>query len=701
MRRQRTLVTELDDLAPTLSGIAGWQGVGSELDALLARRALAEKLNAALPTLADTPEQLLALRQAAARRLQHPEDQPEDTTLAPASHAFAQALAAAEAARQAFAEQAGLAEDTPAADLVRTAAALLRQPGRLKAWCDWQRVREEAEALGLAPLIARVTVGSAEDLAAVFETAYARWFAATALDAEPLLRDFVPAEHESDIQAYRRLDDRLQQLAVRHIRARLCGELPPKNDAARQGGGFAVLKHELQKQRRHKPLRQLALEMGDALARLAPCMLMSPLSIAQYLPPDGGLFDLVIFDEASQIAPWDAVGAIARGVQVVIAGDPRQMPPTRFFDRAAGEDDTAEDLESILDECLGAGIYSHSLNWHYRSRHESLIAFSNHHYYDGKLITFPAPEIRPSAVEWRRVDGVYAKGKGRHNALEAQAMVAEAVKRLLDPAFAGLSLGIITLNSEQQRLVTDLLDRARQQHPEIEAHFAEDLPEPVVVKNLETVQGDERDLIMLRHRLRSHRTGCQYHVDELRPAEQGRRLAPPQRRRDPGAARDAGVLLLRSGADRPQSHQCPGGTGSQAVPGIRPARSPGPGRRGKGLPGRPRFALRGSSGPGAAGQGLAGGAADRCVAFPHRPGHRPSRPAGRLPGRHRMRRRHLPQRRHRPRPRQDPQRHPPGSRLDAAARLVHRVVDRPRRGYRAAARGDRETAGGLAGGGLR
>ncbi|UUW72019.1 DUF4011 domain-containing protein [Pseudomonas oryzihabitans] len=497
LRRQRTLLTELDDLAPTLAGIAGWQGVTSDLDALLARRALAERLSTALPTLAETPEQLLALRQAAARRLQHPEDQPVDTTLAPASSAFAEALDAAEAARQAFAAQAGLAGDTAAAELVRTAAALLRQPGRLKAWCDWQRVREEADALGLAPLIARATTAAADDLPTLFETAYARWFAATALDAEPLLRDFVPAEHESDIQAYRRLDDRLQTLAVRHIRALLCHGLPPKNDAARQGGGFAVLKHELQKQRRHRPLRQLALEMGDALARLAPCMLMSPLSIAQYLPPDGGLFDLVIFDEASQIAPWDAVGAIARGVQVVIAGDPRQMPPTRFFDRAAGEDDTAEDLESILDECLGAGIYSHSLNWHYRSRHESLIAFSNHHYYDGKLITFPAPEIRPSAVEWRRVDGVYAKGKGRHNAIEAQAMVAEAVKRLLDPAFAGLSLGIITLNSEQQRLVTDLLDRARQQHPEIEAHFAEDLAEPVVVKNLETVQGDERDLIML------------------------------------------------------------------------------------------------------------------------------------------------------------------------------------------------------------
>lgn len=119
---------------------------------------------------------------------------------------------------------------------------------------------------------------------------------------------------------------------------------------------------------------------------------MSPLSVAQFLPAELALFDLVIFDEASQIAPWDAIGVIARGKQVVVAGDPRQMPPTSFFDRGAGDvdDDTEEDMESILDECLAAGMYNHSLNWHYRSRHESLITFSNRRYYDSNLITFPA-----------------------------------------------------------------------------------------------------------------------------------------------------------------------------------------------------------------------------------------------------------------------------------------------------------------------
>lgn len=195
------------------------------------------------------------------------------------------------------------------------------------------------------------------------------------------------------------------------------------------------------------------------------------------------------------------LGSIARGKQVVIAGDPRQMPPTNFFSRGpnAGDDDTAEDMESILDECLGAGVPSHSLSWHYRSRHESLIAFSNHRYYDSNLITFPAAETRASAVEWRKVEGVYAKGKGRYNQAEAEAIVMETVKRLTDPAFvaAGHSIGIITLNSDQQKLVNDLLDTARKQYPEIEPFFQDTQTEPVVVKNLETVQGDERDLIML------------------------------------------------------------------------------------------------------------------------------------------------------------------------------------------------------------
>lgn len=505
LQRMQELLSVLDKSSPDVASIPGWNALSSDTIRMLDVVELAECLRAKVSSLASSPEHLITLRGSIARLVVEANE-----ILAPgavidlALHRLKDALAQY---AQTFGKFCELAEayDVATMDIQRLRSlsySIVRQETQLKSWCDWCRVRDEALSMGLGPLVDALIASALPEgeTGAVFETAYARWFATRVIDNEPLLRNFVVAEHMSDIAAFSRLDDEMAHLTVRYIRARLCGLIPGKNEIAKNNG-FAILKHELQKSRRHKPVRQLALEMGDAMSKLAPCMLMSPLSIAQFLPADQAQFDLVIFDEASQIAPWDAIGSIARGKQVVIAGDPRQMPPTNFFNRGAnaGDDDTGEDMESILDECLGAGIPSHSLSWHYRSRHESLIAFSNHRYYDSNLITFPAAETRPSAVEWRRVNGVYAKGKGRHNQAEAEAIVAETVRRLTDSAFiaTGRSIGIITLNSDQQKLINDLLDRARQQFPQIEPFFQDNLAEPVVVKNLETVQGDERDLIML------------------------------------------------------------------------------------------------------------------------------------------------------------------------------------------------------------
>ncbi|WP_122456453.1 DUF3320 domain-containing protein [Pseudomonas viridiflava] len=503
--RLHSQLMELDALSSDMQSIPGWQGLGSDTSRTLHAVILAENLRALLSGLAESPDHLVSLRGAVARLVIDANDM-----LAPGGQISAalttvqQTLSRYDDAVRLFTGLAASPAGThPSVTALRTTSlSIQQQEEQLKAWCDWCRVREQATEVGLASLAQALEAGSLLPTATedTFVTAYAYWFATQGIDSEPLLRNFVAAEHMSDIGSFARLDDELAKLTVRYIRAKLCGLIPSKNDIPKSSG-FAILKHELQKSRRHKPVRQLAIEMGDALNRLAPCMLMSPLSIAQFLPADQPPFDLVIFDEASQIAPWDAIGSIARGKQVVIAGDPRQMPPTNFFSRGpnAGDDDTAEDMESILDECLGAGVPSHSLSWHYRSRHESLIAFSNHRYYDSNLITFPAAETRASAVEWRRVEGVYAKGKGRYNQAEAEAIVSETVKRLTDPAFiaAGHSIGIITLNSDQQKLINDLLDAARKQYPQIEPFFQDTQTEPVVVKNLETVQGDERDLIML------------------------------------------------------------------------------------------------------------------------------------------------------------------------------------------------------------
>lgn len=498
-------MAQMQGLKSDLGELPGWSGRDTETAKVGHILQVASAIRAAVSQLAISTEHLMALRQSLQRLVVEGNDLLSgDGQLAHAIAHMKQKLDALEQEAKQFTTVSGGEIDLAAQadDLAENAKTVLAHETHLKAWCDWQRIKTEANAAGLGVLVEAIEKKELidEKAAQVFEVAYARWFASIKIDAEPLLRNFVPAEHASDIEAYRQAEDQLAELTAAYINAKLTRDLPSKFELL-PSSGFAILKHELQKARRHKPVRQLAQEMGDAFTALAPCMLMSPLSIAQYLPADQALFDLVIFDEASQITPWDAIGAIARGKQVVIAGDPRQMPPTSFFNRgaSAGDDDTDEDLESVLDECIGAGIPSHSLTWHYRSRHESLITFSNYNYYDGKLITFPAADTRESAIEWRHVNGVYVKGKGRHNQLEAKSIVAEVVKRLTDPKYLAKeqTIGIITLNTEQQQLVNDLLDKARQEHPEIEPYFSESLAEPVMVKNLETMQGDERDVIIL------------------------------------------------------------------------------------------------------------------------------------------------------------------------------------------------------------
>ena len=365
----------------------------------------------------------------------------------------------------------------------------------------------EAAGAGLSGIVTALERGSIApaDTVEAFRTAYACWLAPILVDARPELKRFVRVEHEDLIETFRALDKEFAELTADFVRATLSGSVPQK-DGRTITPGFSVLRRELAKQKRHLPVRQLVSEMGGALTTLTPCLMMSPLSVAQFLPADLKPFDLVVFDEASQITVPDAIGAIARAKRCIIVGDPKQMPPTRFFEKAAEDDDLDDsfDLESILDEAMSSGMPNHRLTGHYRSRHESLITFSNHAYYGGSLITYPSADTRSTAVSFRRVDGVYGKGTTRTNPKEAQAVVSEVVRRLSDPELSKLSIGIVTLNSEQQRLVLDLLDQERRNDPSLERYFASDASlggnepaEPVFVKNLETVQGDQRDVILL------------------------------------------------------------------------------------------------------------------------------------------------------------------------------------------------------------
>lgn len=502
LARMRDRLASLDSISSTMFGMPGWAALASDTNRLSSALEIGAELQKAAIATATAPETLLTLRNELSRLIVEANELLSES--GPIERSRQVLATALEAARQAIGDfsKASGSSAKNVAELLGLAEAVIANQPHLNAWCSWCRARDEALALGLHPLVAASEAGTlgVADLLHRFEVGYSRWFAAWAIDAEPGIRNFVAAEHTSKIEAFRRFDDKLSELSVRYIRSHLASEIPSK-EAITPRDGYSVLRHQLQLQRRHKPIRQLVQEMGTAFSQLAPCMLMSPLSIAQYLPADQALFDLVIFDEASQIAPWDAIGAIARGKQLVVAGDHRQMPPTSFFARGAvaTDDDIEEDMESILDECKAAGLPHIGLTWHYRSRHESLIAFSNHRYYDGALITFPAAVTRASAVTWRKVPGVYAKGKGSTNAIEAQQLADEALRRLRNPGpgqKAG-SLAIVTLNSEQQMLVEDLLDKARRAHPDIEPFFGDAIPEPVIVRNLETVQGDERDVILL------------------------------------------------------------------------------------------------------------------------------------------------------------------------------------------------------------
>ena len=227
---------------------------------------------------------------------------------------------------------------------------------------------------------------------------------------------------------------------------------------------------------------------------------MSPLSVAQYLDAGHAGFDVVIFDEASQISTWDAVGAIARGKQLVCVGDPKQLPPTNFFHAADTEgvvnEDEIEEMESILDECLGIGMKSSSLDWHYRSKSEGLITFSNRQYYDNRLITFPSPVTEDQSVRFVAVDGIYDAGKSRTNRKEAEAIVDAIATHYLSGTGKTRSIGVITFNASQQALIEKMTDARRVAEPLLDIAISESLAEPFFVKNLENVQGDERDIIL-------------------------------------------------------------------------------------------------------------------------------------------------------------------------------------------------------------
>ncbi|MBV66328.1 DUF4011 domain-containing protein [Halomonas sp. R1t8] len=503
--------SNIDRLDAVLKGLKGWDAYNSDPEAMAALKLLGTRARVAVGKLADDAESLAALRAKIRSLLYDAND-----LLAPEAPIgrviidFQATFNEFTALKSQFEDLIGAALERhlPAEEPALSAVSahcqqIVEHHISLKEWCAWMRRRTEALDYQLGPLVDAIEQGSidTDQIKDVFEAAYCEWWSSAVIGEDDVLRTFSSPEHQAAIQNFRELDTRFSALTAKYIAARLSGEIPDQ-EAIQKSSSWGVLRHELQKKMRHKPVREMMETIPDAITTLAPCLMMSPLSIAQFLSPGQALFDVVIFDEASQITVWDAVGSLARGKQVIVAGDPKQMPPSNFFGRSDddpdGDVDGEGDLESILDELMGASIPQRVLNLHYRSRRESLIAFSNSRYYDNSLVTFPAPVHPDKGVSLVRPEGFYARGKARHNQGEAKAIVAEIIRRLTseDAAIRRQSIGVVTFNTEQQSLIEDLLDKARGEDPSIEWAFSDDELEPVFVKNLETVQGDERDVIL-------------------------------------------------------------------------------------------------------------------------------------------------------------------------------------------------------------
>ncbi len=372
---------------------------------------------------------------------------------------------------------------------------LLDHPACLKDWGLYNQVRQECAKVGLQPAVdAYENDQDKEALIPAYRKGLYFALINEIIMSDDILSSFSGVTFNESIQQFKRLDDSMLQQTRSEIYYLLASRVPSSWDSPEVGMELNLLRKAIGSNARGMSIRTLFERIPHVLQELCPCMLMSPNSVAQYLTQDNNLFDVVIFDEASQLPTCKAVGALSRAKDAVIVGDPKQMPPTSFF--AGGgpnvEDLALDDMDSILDDALALGIPSQHLQWHYRSTHESLIAFSNNQFYGNKMYTFPSANDREYHVTAVHVDGVY---KNSTNIKEAEAVVAEIVRRFNDPKLNGQSIGVVTFNVKQQALIENLLAKQFQVNPKLDV-WANSGEDPLFVKNLENVQGDERDVIL-------------------------------------------------------------------------------------------------------------------------------------------------------------------------------------------------------------
>lgn len=393
----------------------------------------------------------------------------------------------------------------------------------LEKWIDYQEAKKKCINIGLKDFIVKYENSYLrEDVVKVFLKGFYYMWLGAVCDKSVSVRRFRRNVHDEKIKKFNELDKLQLTIAQMRIREKLISNMPTTNRMLRATDEVAILNKELNKKRNIMPLRKLFRLIPNLLMKLKPCLMMSPLSVSYFLETEAYHFDLVIFDEASQIFPEDAIGAIFRGSQVIIAGDSKQLPPTNFFASTTNNFDGDYDLQSedndfgeivsdsILEE-TAAVLPNRTLLWHYRSKHENLIAFSNREIYKNNLITFPnsitnTPDM---GVEYVYVeDGCYDRGGKKNNIKEAQEcvrLVFEHIKK-----YPKRSLGIIAFSESQQVAIENAIIDYREKNPNFEWFFDEAKDEPFFIKNLENVQGDERDTIIFSICYGKDRNGNMY-----------------------------------------------------------------------------------------------------------------------------------------------------------------------------------------------
>ena len=387
----------------------------------------------------------------------------------------------------------------------------------LQNWLDYVRVRDQVSVMGFGRMADNVE-GNGVPVEQVEDAYYAGIYDVLAreiLREQPELGRFSGHAQNALQSQFKEYDDRLKKLQCERIAWQADQIRIPRGNSRGRVSEYterSLLEHECGKKTRHIPIRQLLKRASGALVGLKPCFMMGPMSVAQYLAPGQIDFDMVVMDEASQIKPEDALGAVARGAQLIVVGDPKQLPPTSFFDRVIDdeeEDPTAiEESESILDATLPMFL-ARRLRWHYRSQHESLIAFSNHSFYESNLVLFPSPhnESADFGTQYSRVRrGCFVN---RRNLEEAK-IISEAVREHFRHR-PGETLGVVAMSAEQR----DQIERSVEVLAKEDFVFQEWLEkdeqrqEPLFIKNLENVQGDERDVIFISMTYGPHEPGGQ------------------------------------------------------------------------------------------------------------------------------------------------------------------------------------------------